>query len=329
MAAFGGSVAANTTGVAHVATLVDRLVARPARRPVAPAVVLSGGGNLGAFQVGVIDVLERRGMRPSMLVGTSVGALNAAFWAFDPGPGTADRLLELWCRCGRATLFPEGPVHILRRLALGRDHVQRQHRLARVLGATLGGETRIEEARVPLGIVVVDATTGERHVLRSGRLLPALLASCAIPGLFEPVEIDGRLYMDGGVVANCDVEAAADAGAREAVAIDIGGEMSGPRRNVLDAMRRAVAFNLRRQTDVVQRLVAGRMRLALLRASLLDPPAFGDFRWTRELCALGRRAGEHLVSAGLDPVGRVRPGLVEFKQGEHRRAPSPLDHARW
>jgi NTE family protein len=318
----------NTADVAHVSTLQDRFVARVARRPVAPAVILSGGGILGAFQVGVIDVLERRGMRPSLLVGTSVGALNAAFWAFNPGPRTADRLLELWCRCGRATLLPEGPFPVLRRLLLGRDHLHRQDRLALALGAALGVETRIEDAPVPLCVVVVDATTGERRVLRSGRLLPALLASCAIPGLFEPVAIDGRFYMDGGVVANCDVEAAADAGVREAMAIDIGGEMSGPRRNVVDAMHRAVGFNLRRQTDLVQRLVAGRMRLALLRARLLDPPGFGDFRSTRSLCALGRLAGEHLVSAGLDSVGRVQPGLVEFRQGGYGAARHPRHHTR-
>jgi NTE family protein len=235
-------------------------------------VVFSGGGNLGAFQVGVIDALEQRGLRPSLVVGTSVGALNAAFWAFNPGPGAGRRLLDLWCQCSRATLMPESWAHVARRLLLGHDHLQKQHQLARLLGAALGHETRIEDAPVPLSVVVADAVTGERHVLRSGRLLPALLASCAIPGLFTPVAVDGRLCIDGGVVANCDVEAAADAGVRDALAVDIAGEVSGPRRNVLDAVHRAVGFGLQRQTELATRLVAQRLRLAVLRVSLTDPP---------------------------------------------------------
>jgi NTE family protein len=300
-------------GVPHTLTLLGRRKAGPVPQSVAPAVVFSGGGNLGAFQVGIIDVLERRGVRPSLVVGTSVGALNAAFWAFNPGPGVARQLLNLWCQCGRATLLKESRVHVLRRLLLGHDHLQGQHRLAHVLGAALGHDTRIEDARIPLCVVVADAVTGERHVLRSGRLLPALLASCAIPGLFKPVAIEGRLYIDGGVVANCDVEAAADAGAREALAIDLAGELTGARWTVINAVRRAVSFGLLRQTELARRLVAERLPLAVLRASLTDPPPLGDFRRTRELFALGRQAGEELVRVSLDAEGRIRPGLVEFR----------------
>jgi NTE family protein len=289
---------------------VDHTLAMPWS---SPAVVFSGGGTLGAVQVGIIDVLERRRLRPSMVVGTSAGALNAAFWAFNPGPGAAGRLLGAWCRCGRTTLLTEGRFGVVCRLLMGRDHLHGQHELARVLAAALGRHTRIEDAPIPLLIVVADALTGARHVLRSGPLLPALLASCAIPGLFGPVTIDGRPFIDGGVVANCDVEAAADAGAGEALAIELIGETSGPSRNVMDAVRRAVVFSLRRQTEQARLLAAARLRLALLRVSLDDPPGLGDFRRTRDLFRVGRRAGELLVRTALDATGRVRPGSIEFR----------------
>jgi predicted acylesterase/phospholipase RssA len=75
-------------------------------RPPRLAVVLGGGASLGAFEVGVIDVLARRGIVPDLLVGTSIGAVNAAFWALHPSPDVGARLLEFWLDCDRSTMIP-------------------------------------------------------------------------------------------------------------------------------------------------------------------------------------------------------------------------------
>src|SRR5262245_63668687 len=88
-------------------------------RPPRLAVVLSGGANLGAFQVGVIDVLARAGLVPDLLVGTSVGAFNAAFWGFHPGPDVGAKLEVIWHGISRSVLIGRHPIFVLPRLLRG------------------------------------------------------------------------------------------------------------------------------------------------------------------------------------------------------------------
>src|SRR5262245_61586759 len=180
-------------------------------RPRGLAVVFSGGANLGAFQVGVIDVLARAGLVPDLLVGTSVGAFNAAFWAFHPGPDVGTKLEEIWLGIGRSVLLGGHPLLLLPRLLRGHP-LFADSGLVRLVRRALPPEARIEDATHPLEVVVTRALDGTREVLRRGPLESALLASSAIPGLFAPVSIDGTPYVDGGLVANCDLQAVVEAG---------------------------------------------------------------------------------------------------------------------
>jgi len=262
------------------------------------AVVLGGGAGLGAFEIGVIDALARQEARPRLLVGTSVGALNAAFWAFHPGVDAGAQLLEAWLDSNRAGLFPERPWKWLGRLLSHHDHLLGHAAEAALISRRFGPETAIEDAGIPLAIVATELDSGQRVVLRAGNLSIALLGSIAIPGLFAPVAFDGRLLVDGGVVANCDLDAVVDAGVEAAIVVDpIGLSQAPARGDVLSELEHAVAISLRRQTELAIRALAGRLQVVLLRPTLYWTPRLFDFSHTRELFDMGREAAGGLLQA--------------------------------
>lgn len=158
-------------------------------RPV--AFVLGGGGSLGAVQVGMLQALAELEVSPDLVVGTSVGSLNGAVVALDP-KSAANRLSRIWPRITRPMVFPGGPLAQLRTLQQGRTHLFPNTSLQAVIRAHLASETTFAELALPFGAVTTDVATAAPHVLTDGRLVPALLASTAIPGIFPAVSIDGR-----------------------------------------------------------------------------------------------------------------------------------------
>lgn len=290
--------------------LLDRLRGRRPRL----AVVLGGGGNLGAFQVGVIDTLAAHGIVPDLVVGTSVGAINGAYWAFNPGPEAGRRLLAVWRQAARQPLLRGGRVAVLRRLIGGRNHLFGSEPLSMLLSGAIPGPVRIEEAKVPLAITVTDAVTGSRRVLRSGLLHPAVLASSAVPGIFPPVEIGGASYVDGGVVANLDLDSVIEGGIGQALAVDVMGfQAEAAPADLWEMLQRSLVFALRRQADLTIGAVASRLRVAVLRPRMPAIPLLGDFARTEETVAWGRRAAERFLAAHYHG-GRVEPGLMESQR---------------
>jgi NTE family protein len=278
-------------------------------------VVLGGGAALGAFQVGVMDVLVRRRVVPDLLVGTSIGAINAAFWAFDPEARTADRLLDAWTSSGRSTMLPDGHLRVAGRVALGRNHLTTQQGLDRTLRRTTPRGAGIEDAAISLAVVATDAASGERVVMRRGPLHQALLASAAIPVLFPPVEVGGRRLVDGGVVANCDVEAAVEAGMSDVLVVDVIGQRPPAGESLLEVGEWTTLAALRRQTDLAVQAQRGRARIAVLRPALEGRLSFTGFDRTLDLYRAGRQAAEAFLSEHLRRGRRVRPGLFVFASG--------------
>src|SRR5579884_2102390 len=129
------------------------------------AAVLSGGGMMGAFQAGVVDSLAARAVRPDLVVGTSIGALNGAFWAFHPGPEVGESLDGIWRKWPREVM-PSRRLALLRQVIAWPGYLLGTHGLVRMIDHEFGIDARIEDARVPLAIVAADAGTGERVVLR-------------------------------------------------------------------------------------------------------------------------------------------------------------------
>lgn len=176
------------------------------------AFVLSGGASLGSIQVGMLQALIGAGIEPDIVVGSSVGALNGAWIAGDPSAGSVDGLADLWRSITRDDIFPFQPVRGFLGFVGRQQSLISDRGLRRLLGQHLAFD-RLEDARLDLHVIAVDVLTGRDVRLSRGSAIDAVVASAAIPGIFPPVEIDGRPYIDGGVVNNTPISHAHDLGA--------------------------------------------------------------------------------------------------------------------
>jgi len=177
------------------------------------AFVLSGGGSLGAVQVGMLQALAARGVQPDILVGTSAGALNAAFVG---GHGTsADALAELadvWSRLRRRDVFPFAALRAVRAAAGNAPSLCSPLPLRRLIAAHLPYE-RLEHAPIPVHVVTTDVCSGREVLLSDGDATDAVLASAAIPAVFPPVAREGTYLVDGGTANNTAIAQAFALGA--------------------------------------------------------------------------------------------------------------------
>lgn len=215
--------------------------------PKPTAFVFAGGGSWGALQWGILRALAETDIRPDLVVGTSVGSLNGAVAAADP-EHCADILGQLWPSVTREQIFPGGVISSLNTLRRTRGWLYDQDNLAEYLSSRLP-VSRIEDTTVPFVIVATDFATGARVELDRGDLASALLASCAIPGIFPWVDREGRRLVDGGVVSNVSTDIAHARGARSIVVLDCGlfgveGRLSD---SIVDILARTVAIQSRQQ----------------------------------------------------------------------------------
>ncbi|MEY2568774.1 MAG: hypothetical protein QOE35_3303 [Actinomycetota bacterium] len=210
--------------------------------PDAPvAVVLSGGGNRGATQVGMLRALLETGVRPGVIVGTSVGSLNGAGLAGDPTLGGVSMLEQVWLGISREHLFAGGRLTRAWRLASRANHLWANEGLSQLIDAF--GIDDFSQLAVPLRVIAADLVTGEEAVFARGPLKPALLASCALPGLYPPVEHDGRLLIDGGVLNNVPVSHALAGPVSHVYVCDTSADFdTGTPRSALEVMLRAFAI---------------------------------------------------------------------------------------
>jgi NTE family protein len=183
------------------------------------AFVFSGGGSLGAIQVGMLRVLLSYGLKPDFVVGASVGAINAAYFASAPTAECVVRLEQIWSGLRRADIFPFTLTSAFG-LIRHRGYVVDSSKLRRVIETNLPC-ARIEDAQIPLHIM---ATTQQGIGIRlsSGPAVDAILASTAIPGVFPTVDINGEALMDGAVAANTPVRLAAELGASRIIILPTG-----------------------------------------------------------------------------------------------------------
>jgi NTE family protein len=192
----------------------------PRRRPAkgrarAPrtAFVLAGGASLGAMQVGMLRALYERGIAPDLLVGTSAGALNAAFIASRPQTmTTAEELAHVWRGLRRDDIFPLHPRALIGGLTNQRDHLVPDVGVRRLVTSHLQFEL-LERSAIPLHLVAFDLLSAEEVCLSEGPALDAVLAAAAIPGVLPPVRRGDRLLVDGGVVNNTPISHAVELGA--------------------------------------------------------------------------------------------------------------------
>lgn len=269
-------------------------------RPV--GFVLTGGASNGATHAGMLRALQEAGASPDLVAGTSVGALNGAVLAEDPTLGAA-RLLGIWSDLESSDVFTDGVVARLRNLVGTRRYLYSGRGLRRFAAGHLRATT-FADLSIPFVAVATDVLAGHAVVLREGSLIDAVLASAAIPGVLPNVEIDGRLLMDGGVVANAPVHAALEMGAASLVVLDAGYvcHLTEPPRHAAARMLHATGVLIRRQVEHQVQAAAERVPVVALPALCPLRTSPLDFSHAAELVGKAYDASRDFL-AGLEVDG--------------------------
>jgi len=267
------------------------------------AFVLSGGASLGACQVGMLEALYERDIHPDLLVGTSVGAINAAFIASRPPTvRTARELQGVWRGLSRGQIFPANPLTAGLGLLGVRDHSVPVGSLRKLLSAHVEVQ-RLEDASVALHVVAADALSGEEVLLSNGPAIDAVLASAAIPGVYPPVPWAGQMLMDGGILNNTPISHAVALGAERIIVLPAIGS-----QRLVRVPRGAIAagvialsrgINQRFANDLVHYADAAEL-------VVLPSPDGGilpaDFGHAEELIAGGLERGRAMLARRLQPA---------------------------
>ena len=193
---------------------------------------LGGGSVLGAAHIGVLRAMEEKGVHISALSGTSVGALVAGLYAFGVPVDEIEQmsLKNKW--------FDISSIRLSKFSLFAND------KLATIIKDRLG-DVLIEDAKIPLAIIATDIVSGERVEFVRGRLADAVQASTCLPGVYAPVEIDGRLLVDGGLVDNVPVSALKGLGAKYSIAIDLSTNRHYQKpENIIDVISNAVDISM-------------------------------------------------------------------------------------
>ena len=257
------------------------------------AFVLGGGGLQGAHEVGQLRALAEAGVRPDLVVGTSVGALNGAFVAASPVSAAA-RLFELWQGESLRLAFAETLWARTMRLMRSGTHLHSLEPLRTLLADALPAGT-FDDLALPFQCVAASIEGACARWFSSGPLIPAVLASCAVPGLLPPVAVDGDHYFDGGLVDSIPVGRAVALGATEVYVLHAGrieSPLSVPRKPWEVGL---VAFEIARR-----------------------------HRFNEELAALPKTVQVHVLPAGGD---RQPPGLSQFRYRDKSRVAMSISRA--
>jgi NTE family protein len=223
--------------------------------------------------VGALRAIFEVGIRPDLIVGTSVGALNATFIAFDPSPSGVDKLEEVWRDLDDGDLFPGGRFKASwARMLVRGNRVFENTGMKRLIETRLP-DARFEDAVIPLTVVATDMETGAEQMFSSGPILEPLLASTAMPGVFPPVPIADRLYIDGGVANNVPIAPAVALGAKTVYVMNSTSHshQRRPLNRPIDYLLHAFTLARSQRLTIEQATFAEKVRLVVL------PPAPLDF----------------------------------------------------
>ena len=287
------------------------------------AFVLSGGGNLGAVQVGMLDALRERGIVPDLLVGTSVGALNAAYVA---GRGmNADAIEDLtrvWLRVRRRDVFPFDPVRHVLALSGRRPSLCSNDGLRRLVADTLPYRM-LEDAAVPVHVTATNVLTGEDVRLDRGDAVTAVLASAAIPAVFPAVEFAGLLLCDGGLADNAGISRAVSLGADEVWVLPAGYacSLTRPPMGALAVAMHAVSLLSHQRLLLEVADFAKRVDLHVLPPLCPVTVSPIDFSRTAELIGRAYRATQTWLAERGDRLPDPEQFLGLHEHGRHRDGP--------
>lgn len=177
---------------------------------------LGAGAARGIAHIGLLQALEDAGIRPDFIVGSSMGSIVGACYASGMSPcAIRDAMVELRALdIVNLSLLPVTQLGFLK-----------WSKVRRIIAEYMGGEHNIEDLPIPYGCVAVDINSGELRFFREGSVIDAMLASSSMPTIFRPVELDGKKYVDGGVLCRVPVRQVKEMGADVVVAVDVMGQV--------------------------------------------------------------------------------------------------------
>jgi NTE family protein len=255
----------------------------PACRP-GIGLALGGGFARGFAHLGVLQVLEQNHIPIACIAGTSVGSILGAAYA------SGAPLARIIATC-RTLRFRDIGSWRVSRLGLASNH-----RLGDLVERVFDSK-QFDDLRIPLAVVATDLNTGEPVVLTHGNLVDAIRASCAFPGLFEPVKIGTRCLADGGLVAPVPTRAAREMGAEFVLGVSVGiqdGDRGSP-SNIFQVVTRAVSAAQKHQLEVWERY-----------ADLVVRPDVQSFAWD----AFDR--ADEAIEAGAAVAWRALPRIQKY-----------------
>jgi NTE family protein len=284
--------------------------APPDRRDV---FVLSGGAARGAVQVGMMQTLLEAGIVPHAFVGTSVGALNAAFVGSDTCLGRVHELAEQWRRLGTRDIFPGHAWSRLVHLAQRHSYLFSSDGLRELIRSWVPAE-RLEDLRTPVRVTTTPLAGAGPSYHDDGALLPVLLASTAVPGVFAPVHLPGHdgaavPHVDGGITDLVPVGGAVGLGATRGFVLDVSVPPRIPRgRTPIDLLVASLgtAMRARPMVDLGPDVEVHHLQAPDLGTRMTD------FSRTPDHLALGRKVAATLLDRLARDDDRVGP------TGRHR-----------
>jgi NTE family protein len=272
------------------------------------AFVLSGGANYGAQQAGALEVLFEHGLTPDLLIGVSAGALNTAWIAAHPTLEGAQELSRIWREEAPAIAPPVGPLNALLRLIGGKDSLLSTESLQQFLRRwPFVDDTFARFVHPRLYTVAARYTDGALRIFgdqATDRIFDGLMTSTAMPPFYPPWEVDGVLYLDGGITSHVPVQAAVDRGATEIFALrnSHGFLVDQPpaQRTVLSIGSQTISLLVESQANLEIEIVRHNraVQLHLIDLYADDDPGLWNFSRAAELIAAGRRLTEQYLSRG-------------------------------
>jgi NTE family protein len=268
------------------------------------AVVLSGGGSLGAVQIGALRALLEAGVKPDVFIGCSVGALNAAALAIDPTLSRLHEIEEIWRSLDRRDVFGGNRRMLATHLVRGDSHLYEPDALRALVRRTVPIQD-LSETSVPCHVVTTDLQTGKSCWWTSGDPLAVLTASACLPAVFPPVRLGDGLHVDGGVTCPVPVDRALDLGAVRTWVLDVTGGTLGrrdERMTALDVL--LLSFAISRSGLDSQGIERPGQRVLRLPKLDLDKHELRDFSKTPALLDRGYNEMQALLAAELVPTQR-------------------------
>lgn len=246
------------------------------------AFVLPGGASLGACQAGMVQALGEAGVRPDVLVGSSAGAINAAYLGIHPGPEGVDGLVRLWSSFHRRQLVRFRPLQAALALAGRRPALFDRSGMESVLARELS-DARLEQTAIPVAVMATDAVTGQPVLLKEGSALTAVLASSAMPGIFAPVHRSGRWLIDGSVAADAPAAAAQELGGDDIWILTTATQPTRPPQGAIELAMHAFTLVTGVATAAEVNQVQTTATVHLLPPSVRTDPGIFDFSHGAEL----------------------------------------------